>query len=90
MTQRSKRADIMNHSDPTQISCDHPEWLQQRLDWYGNPNLKLGKVEEKDAGSIIAEILTKDDSLVERLEVDRRSGWTRPLRPQEPPAPPKE
>jgi len=51
--------------------------LQRRLDWQGNPHVKLGKVEEQDAETILAEIVTQDGSLVERLEVDRRSGWMR-------------
>ncbi len=41
-----------------------------------NPNLKLGKIEEKGA-TFVAEILTKDDSLVDKIEVDKSTGWLR-------------
>jgi len=51
--------------------------LQQRLDWQGNPHVKLGKVEAKNDDTVLAEIVTQDGSLVERLEIDRRSGWMR-------------
>jgi hypothetical protein len=52
--------------------------LDQRLQWMGNPNLKVGNVAEKDKDTIIAEIVTKDDSLVERYEIDRKTGFWRP------------
>jgi hypothetical protein len=39
-----------------------------------NPNLKLGKI--KDAGNAFeAEIVTKDNSLVDKVLVDKTSGW---------------
>ncbi|MDP7216101.1 MAG: hypothetical protein QF583_09370 [Rhodospirillales bacterium] len=34
----------------------------------------MGKVVEKDENTIIAEIVTVDDSLVERPAVDRKTG----------------
>ncbi len=41
-----------------------------------NPNLKVGKM--KDAGNVFeAEILTKDKSLVDKVFVDKYSGWMR-------------
>jgi len=49
-------------------------WQMQRRN---NPNLKLGKVEAKDDATIVAEIVTKDDSLVSRIEVDRKTGFFR-------------
>lgn len=39
-----------------------------------NPNLKLGKVTEKD-NYFEAEILTRDNSLVDKIIVDKYSGW---------------
>jgi hypothetical protein len=48
-------------------------WLARR----DNPRLKLGAVTEKDADSITAEIVTKDNSLVERFIVDRHTGSVR-------------
>jgi hypothetical protein len=41
-----------------------------------NPNLQVGKI--KDAGTIFeAEILTKDNSLVDKIVVDKATGWMR-------------
>jgi hypothetical protein len=43
-----------------------------------NPNLKLGKIEEKD-GYFEAEILTEENSLVDRLFADKFIGWLRSI-----------
>jgi len=41
-----------------------------------NPNLKLGKIE--DRGNFFeGEILTKNDSLVDKILVDKNTGWIR-------------
>jgi hypothetical protein len=41
-----------------------------------NPNLKLGKI--KDVGNVFeAEIVTKDNSLVDKILVDKYTGWMR-------------
>jgi hypothetical protein len=47
------------------------------LAWHGNPRLKLGTVEEQDDDTIVAEILTVDGSLVQRLAIDRATGTFR-------------
>ncbi|UCH06741.1 MAG: hypothetical protein JSV55_11670 [Deltaproteobacteria bacterium] len=39
-----------------------------------NPNLKLGKIIDKDT-YFEAEILTKEDSLADKVAVDKRTGW---------------
>ena len=41
-----------------------------------NPNLKLGKIEEKDNGYQI-NIVTKEGSLVDKILVDKNTGWMR-------------
>ncbi len=41
-----------------------------------NPNLKLGKIKEND-NYFEAEIVTKDNSLVDKILVDRFTGWMR-------------
>ena len=41
-----------------------------------NPNLKLGKIEEKGNGYQI-NIETKDGSLVDKILVDKNTGWMR-------------
>jgi hypothetical protein len=51
--------------------------LEGALAWHGNPRLKLGTVEEQTEDTIVAEILTVDDSLVQRLAIDRASGEIR-------------
>jgi len=44
-----------------------------------NPNLKVGDVKEKDADTIVAEIVTKDkDALVQRLDFNRHTGFVQP------------
>lgn len=44
-----------------------------------NPNLKVGDVKEKDADTIVADIVTKDkNDLVQRLDVNRHNGFMQP------------
>jgi len=43
-----------------------------------NPNLKVGKITEKN-GYFEAEILTKNDSLVDQLLVDKYTGWMKSM-----------
>lgn len=44
-----------------------------------NPNLKVGNVKEKDADTIVAEVLTKEkDALVQRLDFNRHNGFVQP------------
>lgn len=57
---------------------DVKHMIEHRLTWQGNPNLKLGKVEEKDADTIVAEIVTTDGSVVQRFQVNRHTGWMQP------------
>ena len=42
-----------------------------------NPNLKLGKITEQD-NAFEAEIVTKQGSLVDKLLVDKSTGWMHP------------
>jgi len=42
-----------------------------------NPRLKVGEVKEKDADTITADIVTLDNSLVQRFIVDRHTGALR-------------
>jgi hypothetical protein len=52
------------------VKKDVERWLEDR----GNPRLKVGEVKEKDDDTIEAEIVTLDNSLVERYAIDRHSG----------------
>jgi len=52
------------------------KYLEQTI---RNPNLKVGEVKEKDADTIVADIVTKDkDALVERLDFNRHNGFIQP------------
>lgn len=48
--------------------------LEHRLEWLGNPRLKVGDVTQADENTIVAAIVTVDGSLVDRLSVDRHTG----------------
>jgi hypothetical protein len=52
--------------------------LENYLKSTRNPNLKLGKIAEKDY-YFEAEILTKDNSLVDKILVDKQTGWMRSI-----------
>jgi hypothetical protein len=45
-------------------------WLAQER----NPRLKLGSITAKDANIFQADIVTRDNSLVQRFDVDRHTG----------------
>ncbi len=53
--------------------------LEQSMKLHVNTLLKVGEVTETDDGTIIAEIVTVDDSLVQRMEIDRHSGSIRSI-----------
>lgn len=50
-----------------------------RLAFSGNKRVKVGKATEKDAETVAVEVVTVDNSLVQTVEIDRRTG--RPKRP---------
>lgn len=60
--------------DVDDVTARMEHWLSMQ----GNDRLKLGKVEAVDDDTITAEIVTVDGSLVQKLTVDRHTGWTRP------------
>jgi len=53
---------------------DVRHYFQHRLTQIGNDRLKLGEVAETNDELITVDIVTVDNSLVDRLEVDRHSG----------------
>ena len=53
-------------------------YLGRMIAIQGNSRLKVGDVKEKDADTIVADIVTKENSLVQRFNVDRRTGFYRP------------
>jgi hypothetical protein len=52
--------------------------MKRWLAWQGNPRLQVGDVKEKDADTIVADIVTKDNSLVLRFIINRHNGYFRP------------
>jgi hypothetical protein len=52
---------------------DVRDYLAQQLERLNNKRLKIGNV-SVDGGSIVAEIVTVDNSLVQRLKINRRTG----------------
>ena len=68
-----RRAENLNLS-----TDDVKNRIERWLTWRGNPRLKVGEVKEKDADAITADIVTKDNSLVQRLVINRHNGYFRP------------
>ncbi len=54
-------------------------WLERWLAMHGNPRITVGRVEEKDDDTIVAELVTKEGGVVvDKFEIDRRTGgWRR-------------
>ena len=50
--------------------------MKNYLSAFRNPNLKLGKIEEKGT-AFEADIVTKDNSPVDKILVDKNTGWMR-------------
>lgn len=53
-------------------------YFERSIAWQGNPRLKVGDVQEKDPDTIVVDVVTKDNSLVQRFIVDRHTGLFRP------------
>jgi hypothetical protein len=52
--------------------------MERWLSFRNNPRLKLGEVKEKDADTITADIVTVDNSLVQRIDINRHTGVYQP------------
>jgi len=48
--------------------------MEQHLKLRGNDRLKVGQVTELDDKTIVAEIVTVDDSLVKKVQIDKATG----------------
>ena len=59
---------------------DAKHFFEHYLERMDNKRLKLGKVEQTDDDTIIAEIVTVDGSLVHKFQVDRHSGRVSPAK----------
>jgi len=70
----------MPHGAPSEMTPARVEtFLSHLLERHGNPRLELGAITEGDDGSIIAEIVTVDGSLVQRLAFNRFPGLFRQI-----------
>jgi hypothetical protein len=69
------RARLWGPLDAQDVRQMMEAWLVQER----NPRLKLGPITAKDENTFEADIVTKDDSLVQRFAVDRRTGALRAL-----------
>jgi hypothetical protein len=72
------RSDAQNNQTLNLTIDDVKSRMERWLAWRNNPRVQLGEVKEKDADTITADIVTKDNSLVQRFIVDRHTGFTRP------------
>jgi hypothetical protein len=52
-------------------------WLEQQLESPGNQRLKIDQITAEADGTIVAEIVTVDGSLVQKLTFNRYSGFAR-------------
>jgi hypothetical protein len=68
----SKSSEPLTKEDATKL-------LKRYIRNTNNPNLKLGKVTEGKKG-FVGEVTTKDGSLVDKIEVNKNTGWMRPAR----------
>ena len=75
---QGNRADVQGNQTLNLSTDDVKSRMERWLASRDNPRLKLGEVKEKDADTITADIVTKDNSVVERFIVDRHTGFTRP------------
>ena len=57
---------------------DAKKYFESWINIQGNARLKVGDVKEKDADTLIVDIVTKDNSLVQRFIVNRHNGFYRP------------
>ncbi|MEX0696256.1 MAG: hypothetical protein WD099_01805 [Dongiaceae bacterium] len=80
MTGPGMQGDLGLHVVPSKdLSTDDVRhFLEHRLAVQGNERLKVGEVKEADDDTILADIVTVDDSLVRRWAVDRHTGAMRP------------
>ncbi len=56
-------------------SDDVKSMLERWVNWQGNPRIKVGDVKEENDDVIVADIVTQDGSLVDRVKVDRHTGY---------------
>jgi hypothetical protein len=68
------RADAQDNQTLNLSTDDVKTRMERWLTWRGNSRLKVGEVKEKDADTITADVVTKDNSVVDRFIFDRHTG----------------
>ena len=53
--------------------------FKRHLEWHGNKRLKLGAIKETNKDVFTVDIVTKDNSLVSRFEINRHTGAMGPV-----------
>ncbi|MBI3705115.1 MAG: hypothetical protein HY244_15010 [Rhizobiales bacterium] len=71
------RGDVQQNQQLNLTTADVKARIERWLTWRGNSRLQVGEVKEKDADTITADVVTKDNSLVQRFIVDRHTGFFR-------------
>jgi hypothetical protein len=70
----------MPHAMPEEMTPERVRaFLEKRLEQHSNPRLKLGEIASAADGSITAEIVTVDGSLVQKLAFNRYPGLFRQI-----------
>ncbi|WP_209427854.1 hypothetical protein [Pararhodobacter sp. SW119] len=70
----------MPHGAPSEMTPARVEaFLSHLLERHGNPRLEIGEITEAEDGSIVAEIVTVNGSLVQRLAFNRYPGFFRQI-----------
>jgi len=69
-----RRGDVQGNQTLNLSTDDVKGRMERWLNWRGNARLKVGEVKEKDADTITADVVTKDNSLVQRFIIDRHTG----------------
>jgi hypothetical protein len=54
--------------------------MEHHLEWEYRGRLRLGAIKVQDADATVAELVTPDGYLVQRLEINRHTGWMRPAK----------
>ena len=66
------RRDYRRYEKPMKME-EAKEQVEEMLDQSHNPNLKTGEIEDKDQFFVV-DIVTQDGSLVDKMEVDKKTG----------------
>jgi hypothetical protein len=69
------RRDNRRYEEPMKME-EAKEQVEEMLDQSRNPNLKTGEIQDKEQFFVV-DIVTQDGSLVDKMEVDKKTGMMR-------------